>query len=1429
MIERTFQDIPDGKIKEADQQSFLVNLGWSQGSNWEELLLSQRILLISEAGAGKTYECRAQAERLWEAGKPAFYLELAALSTEDLRNLLDLDEESRFDAWLSSQSEVATFFLDSIDELQLTQGSFESALKKLKKSIANQLHRVKIVVTTRPIAFDKKLVHQILPLPDQRTSEANEDTFAQIAMGEHENHSFDKNESSPPESRTVALLPLSEQQIVEFSEGQGVEDSDLLLEDIIRRNAQDFARRPQDLIELCADWREQRRVRKHRDQVQANLRVKLLPREDRAEPADLSVDKAIEGASRLALAILLTRRMTIRHNASSDSDYGEAAIDPTVILSDWDQKERKALLERPLFGFASYGRVRFHHRSVAEYLAAERLSVLRKNGMSFRALKRLLFAETRGKTIVRPSRRPVASWLALKEDRIFELLRDNDPATLLNDGDPGSLSQGQRILAFRAYCNRYRNGGWRGQRVPRIQVHRMASAELSNEIHKIWRGGLENPEVREFLYEAIEAGRIRECADIVYQVAQDTSASIRERLNALDALIALYDERLADIAAAIATADNAWPEPEARGAILRLFPAAMQVEQFCQAIEWIKYDKQTVGDFWWQLPRIISSANLDTPSLEKLRDKLMELMSGGLKWRSQWPHITSNRPYLSSALAAACDRGLDHSWDERWLHASALALRLHHRDRGDDTPVKSLRERLINVSAEVNAQIFWITDAFLQSLHKVKNPWERFTEITSHGSSVQLWPDRDLNWIKVALGENPRDNGERHLLLEAALQLCPEETQWEEHVKDIKHLVSDDPTLLSKVEECLKPSKIAKRIRQMELEQEKLQKQRERRKAKIRGSWIQFWREVAKQPEDVFSPDRSFNTAWNFWKAMSHDGDDSRSSGWNRRFIEEHFGQETADKLRHVLMRVWRKEHPTLPSERPDDERNQFLIRWQLGLAAIYAESEHSGWEKELSHSEAETAARFALIELNGLPSWLEALAKSHPNAVDQTLGKELSWGLSRSPQVHEHTMLLQDLGSGPENVQKLFLPRLEAWIESVDCSDPANDVGMYRRLALVTKIILNCGDGSSIEKLKSTAIEKLGLQLPLAIRGIWMSVLLRIDLYTGVEVFEAQVETIQPSPRSEAVTLFATLFGDRDSAANASLGGFTPQVLLRLTRLAYRHVRVSDDVEHQGVYSPDERDDAERVRNDILTALFNSKGEDGLAAKLELSADPLCSHLKDRILAIADEVWAQEIDSDLFDEKQVVDLERKTEAPTISNEAMFSVLKDRLIEIDDLLVSDTSPLESWALIHEERIMRREIARELQNRANSIYTVDQEAVTGDEKETDIRLRSTASPHEAVIELKLADNRSARDLRDTIEDQLVRKYMAAENSRAGALLMTITKENKNWRHPEEKHLIDTQGLLTMLRAEAERVKQAQGGGIYLHVHLLDLRPRLPTEA
>ncbi len=1424
MIERTFNNIPKGELRKADQQSFLIGLGWSRGTVWDDLLRSKRVLIISEAGAGKTYECRNQAKCLWDAGEPSFFIELAALASGDLRDALDSDEEARLDEWLVAQSDVATFFLDSIDELKLTRSSFELALKRFKKGIGSQLSRARIIITSRPVPFDEQLVRRVLPIPPRPSAIPKEEAFVKNAMGSRfRQQSWIEKEATTPDWRTVALMPLSDAQIEEFAYAQGIKDSAELMDDLRNRNAQEFARRPQDLIELCADWRDHKRIRMHRDQVESNVHLKLKAREGRPELAELSVNKAVDGASRLALAMQVMRLFTIRHSAESDDINDEGALDPSRILSDWKPNERKALLERSLFGFASYGRVRFHHRSVAEYLAAKHIDFLRSRGMPFRALIRLIFAQTKGKTIVRPSLRPVAGWLALTNDRIFEMLRDNEPAVLLDEGDPEALSQSQRNQALRAYVGRYSEGGWRGLSVPHIQIHRFASPELADEVKQLWDVGIENPEVRQTMLSLIEAGRIGDCTDIAYSVALDAEVSAVERMIAIDAMVALADPRLQGIAVEMSAGDSKWPDTITRGMVLRLFPQNLSIAQLCTTLSWVKERESGTGELGWQLHRLIANAKLDRSDLEALRDGLIKLISEGLYWRVEYMPFVCNRSHLSGALSATCVRGLAEEINEGWLSASVLALRLHDRQYSYGDAHTLLREQLADLPASHNKELFWAEDALLKSLRVFPDPWSRFVQITMHDGPVKLLAERDLIWIKKALGNTNRDTNDRAMLLEAAMSLCPNQEKY----RNLAKLVADQPDLLVVIDERLKPSEHDKIRERLDRKQAVLKAQREQQEAKKRESWIKFWREVNENPESVFSTERSGGTAWSLWQVMSQDGGDSHASGWNRRFIEDQFGKGTADRLRRVLMGIWRKDHPALESERPEDQRNTYLVRWQLGLAALYAEAEDPEWAAKLNHKEAQLATRYAPIDLNGLPRWMESLVIAHPNSVDATLGKELDWELEKSASEQGHSMLLQSISSAPSSVAKAFLPRFRAWLDANgdNPSDQNNLTGNTELLRKVIGALLKHGNEDARTYLLAMARQRLVGDLPNELAFVWLPTLMRINSDFGISALEDRIRAVEPAARSEAVTWFSLLFWDRRDAV--SLTAFSPQLLLRLLRLAYRHVRVEDDVVHEDSWRPDTRDDAESARNHILSTLLDSKGEEGWAAKLEMASDPVYAHFKERIISVAEESWAQEIDSQTFDETQAIALDQSGEAPATTNDAMFTILKDRLADLDDLLLSDVSPRDAWAGFKEEKIMRREIARELQHAANGIYKVDQEAVTADEKETDIRLLSVVSSHEAVIELKLADGRSARDLLDTISDQLVKKYMAPEKRRSGCLLVTLAKD-RTWQHPESRAKLDLVELESLLHDEAKRIEKTMGGAVALVVHILDLRPRLPIE-
>lgn len=1430
-IERTFQDIPEGKFDEADQHAFLVGLGWREGLAWDDLLNSKRILIVSEAGAGKTYECEEQQRRMWEDGEPAFRLELASLAVEKISDLLSGEEEERFDAWLLSQVGIATFFLDSIDELKLTSGSFRRALTRFAKSLSGQLGRVRIVLTTRPIPFDKNLAQTILQIPKDFESGESQDcqSFVDIATGTNVGSPQVKDQEEAPDWREVALIPLSDQQILAFASGRGVDEPELLLKDLRSRNALDFVRRPQDLIELCSDWIQLKRIRSHYEQVGSNITIKLKPSDERGEIAELSLAKATEGASRLALAMMMTRRLTIRHSAEADRHGQEGALDPEIILADWSKKEIQALLERPLFGFASYGRVRFHHRSVLEYLAARRLLELRRKGMSKSALRRLITADTRGTTVVRPSKRAIAGWLALEDEFVFGLLRDNEPEVLLCEGDPQSLSLVQRQQALRCFVQKHGSGGWRGIRVPYVQVHRFSSADLSSEINNLWDQGIENPEIRETLLRLVEMGPIAESSDIAYETSQNLEASKYERIASLNALVGVDDFRLKKVAEQVSTNEKVWTEDLAKEVTIILFPKYLDVSQLCNVLERVECKKSQTDHITWELNSLLRDSELNSPTLRSLRDGLVVLVEESLRWQETCPHCVSDRPHLSEALAVVCARGLKREISDKWLLASILAMRIPHRDYAGEHELEVLSEELTSLSAEDNARLFWLEYEFLKKLGKFDSPKSLYLEITYMGAS-SLSREKDWSWVESGLKDVELPIERRAMLLEAAIRLPPSSEEWGENFKNVRELVKHQKEFEGRIAEIVKSNKDVKKHRQREKKFQDLEEKKRREEAAIREGWVRLWQSIIDTPENAFSEERVLNTVWDLWRTMrrslgNRNGD--KFAGWNRLFLESHFGKDIADQVRRKLMELWRQDMPTVSSERPEGEENTYLLRWRLGLAGIYAEAEDDSWAEHLTVEEGERAARYALVGFDTLPHWILSVIESQPETVLAIIGNELRLSFEIVDKESSYFSLLGYIERADERVALFFLPIVASSLHAI-LNHEGEHQGQVSRTRQIVAFLLKHGGEEQKNRLLIEAESRFVLTKPGLFDEMWLSLLLREKRELGMRLLVSRLDLFEPSASGGAVDLLANVFAQDGYAAKLPDFRTEPLVLFQLMKLFYQYVRPEDDVTHEGAYSPNNRDNAQMVRHHIVQFLLELSGEEGWEVKRLMAKEPNCSHFKDRIAAIAKEKWAEEVDGQAFTDELAVQLDQTSEPTPFNNEMMFTLMVDRLEDLSDLLLEAESPWEVWGAIEEEKILRREVARELKNRRNGLYTVDMEAVTADEKETDIRLRSTASHNEAIIELKLGNKLSATELKTALREQLVSKYLAPKDTRSGCLLFAISR-SRSWLNPDTKERMNLSGLVEYLQADAATIEEEMGGELRLHVHALDLTPRLQTEA
>lgn len=467
-------------------------------------------------------------------------------------------------------------------------------------------------------------------------------------------------------------------------------------------------------------------------------------------------------------------------------------------------------------------------------------------------------------------------------------------------------------------------------------------------------------------------------------------------------------------------------------------------------------------------------------------------------------------------------------------------------------------------------------------------------------------------------------------------------------------------------------------------------------------------------------------------------------------------------------------------------------------------------------------------MELNGIPEWINELAKAHPHAIKDVLSKELSWEL-RDYGPTNVSGLLDNICFGAPLIAAVLLPSIKTWlVEYLEHpQDPKYEQFAIGRLKRAVEVIISSGEPENIAFIRTIAIEQLQRKVPLKLQCLWIRVLFDIDPNAATHEMEQALSTM--TSNAAAVELFASIMGARwaDFVGEPGPRNFTADQYLRLVRLAYQHISPCDDLHQTGVYQANSRDDAQTVRNRLLEALLSCAGPDAWAAKLTLAADPLVVHMQDRLKRQAVEKAAQEIDQSVFTEVQLTVIDRFGEAPPVTRDEMFALMVDRLDDFDDVLVQDVSPRAVLALISEERVMRQWIASQLKTSANRLYTVDQEAVTADEKETDIRLRAL-SGQEAIIELKVGEKDwSGKVLRDTLRNQLVAKYMAAECCKSGCLMVTVAS-NRQWEHPDSGVKIDVDGLRAMLEAEAQAIITEMGGAVLLYVKILDLRPRLAKE-
>ena len=596
---RRFCALTESEFEDDGERLFeWADTGFGPDIGWPELLEHSRVVLLAQAGAGKSEEMREQEGRLVRENKFAFYIPLERLDGTPVAETLSVEQEERLEQWKAHGNATAWFFLDAVDELKLTRCSFDQALLQLSRAIHGHLRRARIIVSSRPSDWrpngDLAVMLRRLSVPAKAAKAKvlnQEEAFIDGLRCNGSESVRDERESEAPGTGTpvqrFAMLALTTEQIRRFAKGSGVVDTNAFLDEIGRQNAWAFAGRPLDLRELIGIWRLDRRLGMRAEQHEFNATAKLRVGPGRLDQDALADDRARHGAERLALALALTRTRSIRSPEQDvDSDWSVSVLDAAQILSDWNSAERKALLRRGLFDPATYGRVRFHHRSVQEYLAAKHLQTLVDRGMSTRKLFGLLFGECYGEKVVFPSMRAITAWLALWNPAVCNELVKREPKTLLSFGDPESLEPTVRKQLLRAFAAADGQERWRGLRSDIFQVRRFSHPDFALVIRECWEKGATNQEVRELLIQMVQLGPVEDCADLAHAVAMDTKENEYFRIDAVRALLACgRKDRAQEIANRILADPAFWPGKRVAIVAGDLFPEILSVSELVELMD----------------------------------------------------------------------------------------------------------------------------------------------------------------------------------------------------------------------------------------------------------------------------------------------------------------------------------------------------------------------------------------------------------------------------------------------------------------------------------------------------------------------------------------------------------------------------------------------------------------------------------------------------------------------------------------------------------------------------------------------------------------------------------------------------------------------------------------------------------------------------
>lgn len=1359
------------------------------------LLDELRVVILSEGGSGKTEEIQEAARRLRGEGKAAFFLRLEHVA-HDFDSAFVEGDLAEFESWLAS-TDPGWLLLDSVDESRLRSAlDFERAIRKVAARLSKAKQRTHLLVTGRTAAWrpksDLDLCNSLFPVVNEVTGGGQDAEGGQTTARSQPN-------TSP--FKIVTLQDLSPDQIKIFASEKGIEDTTKLLADIDRADAWSFTARPQDLLEVTEYWLDKRRIGSRLELMQNSVKRRLQETsEERIEARSLSYDEALEGAQMIAGALMLTQAQNIRVPDAGKSVQG---LDAREVFKGRHPSDLVALLQRPLFDQDIYSTVRFHHRSVKEYLAAQWFLKLLRQEFSRRRVEELFFRQQYGLEVVVPSMRTLLPWMVMGDSRILAKVRHLAPEIVFEGGDPVHLPVDVRREILEQVCKQLASGASRRSMADFAAIQRFAAPDLVNTVRRLAKKYADNDDIASFLMRMVWQGHLAEALPEVISVARTSTAGQSARIAAFRAVAELgTHEDMASIREGFAKEGGGLnrrcmadlvshikkPDAQTLAWILECIPLLVEYNQY----EGTGMSEQ-MSEFFERADLAVIAAAIDPLQALLAKPPVVERTYCEISKRYQWLRQCTGvavRRLIKARDAAALKRS-----SLSVLHV--LPIDGYYNVRTFDVKKLGLAE-LVRQWPALNCALFWHS---IEQERKAKQ--KRGERVTDAWNALAVetylhFESQDFDGAVQAIAERQLAD-DKEVALTLAYRIYVISGIQHERLAALKAAVAADKHLKARLAGMLKPPKKDAAWKRMELENKRWSRKAEAHRAKEEKARLEAPAKLEaqldtlrnsgfKNPADVSKSQYYLYDRMRNLEGNKH----SRWSIGNWRELEPEFGPRTPRAFRDGMVRFWRRYTPKLASEGAVQGSTPFADIFGLtGLTIEAAEDPTLPWQ--LTPVEAAVAFRYAMRELNGFPPWFAALSSAHPDVVKSMAISEVTFELQNDKAGAPSQYIISDLSRVGDWLWDSIAPDILKLLRT----HPPKGID---RLQHLVDIILasNLPDAA----LAAIAAEKLTAGGDPEQLALWASVWTGVDPDAAIDSVEGHLAALAEAKKRTMFTMtYVTyLLGGRHMESRVRKAFRTPAVLRRLYILVHEHVRFSDDVEraNQGVYSPGLRDNAQDSRERLVNILGEIPGRDAYLALKEIAEQHPAPNARPWFMLRARTKAEMDSERPVWTAPQVSQFGADYERTPANHRELFDLAVLRLLDYKHHLEDGNDSTASVVIAAErETVLRNQIGAWCNDRSRGRYVIPQELELPDAKRPDLWWTATAFNGPVPTELKIADNWPGPKLFERLENQLAGDYLRDDASVRGIYLLVWRGLQKRWQLPNKKWA-NFDGLLKALQ-------------------------------